>query len=299
MKKVRTVVLNYNQPVYTLETVEALFRQKEIEHEIVVVDNNSTIENFTKLEQNLSENAFLLRSKENLGYAIGNNIGCKYKSKFKPDYYFIVNNDVQIFNESLIANLIIAIESNRKKNVVAASPLVDTVSLGLDLACQIQVRRILPVWKQIVVNSPVLNKIFKTVMSDYLYKKEKPYANKYTICDSINGCAFLIDANVYEEQNFMDEGTFLYFEEIILGYQLQERGYSCVLDGFSKINHLQGVSTKSSKGNFSFFMEFEKVRSEIYYFRHIVKSSCLLIPVVKYLRYVEVYIKYLCNLFYK
>ena len=125
MKKVRTVVLNYNQPVFTVETVDALFRQKEIEHEIVVVDNNSTTENYTLLEQNLSKNAFLLRSEDNLGYAIENNIGCKYKSQFKPDYYFIVNNDVQIFSESLIANLIKAIESNIEKNVVAASPLVD------------------------------------------------------------------------------------------------------------------------------------------------------------------------------
>lgn len=295
MDKVRAVVLNYNQPEYTIQTIDYLARQQDIGLEIVVVDNKSTNDNYAKLKSGLSDDVILIRSEENLGYAKGNNLGCRHKSAFLPDYYFIVNNDVIIEDDYLISKLIDSINKNNDAKVVAASPLVNTISTGLAVEKQIQVRKVLPFRNQVIVNSAILNKIFRGVMNDFLYRSQMPFVGKYTLCDSINGCAFLIDSQVYERLGYMDEGTFLYYEEIILGQQLKDAGYGCVLDGFGEIKHLQGLSTGNNKKTINLFMEKEKSKSEIYCYKHVLNEAPLKVNVVACLRNIEIYIKYVVN----
>ena len=96
MNKVRVIVLNFNQPEYTIATVKQLAKQLVVEKEIVVVDNCSTKQNYETLKKGLDRNAILIRSEVNLGYSKGNNLGCRITSGFTPDYYFIINNDVEI-----------------------------------------------------------------------------------------------------------------------------------------------------------------------------------------------------------
>jgi len=289
MNKVRIIVLNFNLPEYTIATVKQLVKQLVVEKEIIVVDNCSTKQNYEKLKNELDRNAILIRSEINLGYSRGNNLGCKITTGFNPDYYFILNNDVEIEDENLIKKLIISIECNAKNKVVAASPLVDTISTKKSIEKQIQVRKIFPFWKQVIVNSPFLNKIFCNIMYEYLYKRQMPFKNKYLICDSINGCAFLINAEVFEMNGYLDEGTFLFFEEIILGKQLKLMGCQCVLDGFTSLKHLQGLSTKSTKSKFNIKMEREKVISEIYYFKKILGKPTSIINLIRLLRLFEIY----------
>ena len=290
MNKVRVIVLNFNQPEYTIATVKQLAKQLVVEKEIVVVDNCSTKQNYETLKKGLDRNAILIRSEVNLGYSKGNNLGCRITSGFTPDYYFIINNDVEIEDENLIQKLIVAIENNTKNKVVAASPLVDTISNNTNIEKQIQVRKILPFWKQVIVNSPFLNKIFYQVMNEYLYKDQMPFINKYMICDSINGCAFLINAKVFEMNGYLDEGTFLFFEEIILGKQLKLMGSQCLLDGYTSLKHLQGLSTQSSKSNYNLRMEKEKVASELYYIKKYSKIPKVLVAIFCFFRNIELYL---------
>lgn len=290
MDKVRIIVLNFNQPEYTIATVEQLVKQSAIEKEIIVIDNCSTQQNYEILKKGLDKNVVLKRSEINLGYSKGNNLGCRMKTGFNPDYYFIVNNDVEIEDENLIQKLIVSIENNGKNKVVAASPLIDTISTKKSIEKQNQVRKINSFSKQVIVNSPFLNKIFYKVMNDYLYKGQMPFINKYLICDSINGCAFLIKAQVFEINNYFDEGTFLFFEEIILGRQFKSMGYQCVLDGFSCLKHLQGLSTKSHKNKYNIRMEREKVKSEIYYFRKYYKKPNIFLYLLTFIRHLEIYL---------
>lgn len=290
MNKVRVIVLNFNQAEYTIATVKQLAKQLVIVKEIIVVDNCSTEQNYETLKKGLDKNAILIRSEVNLGYSKGNNLGCRTTTGFSPDYYFIINNDVEIEDENLIQRLIVAIENNTKNKVVAASPLVDTISNNTNIEKQIQVRKILPFWKQLIVNSPFLNKIFYHVMNEYLYKDQMPFVNKYLICDSINGCAFLIKAEVFEMNNYLDDGTFLFFEEIILGKQLKLMGFQCVLDGYSSLKHLQGLSTQSSKTKYNLRMEKEKVASELYYFRKYFNNPKVLIAILCFFRNIELYL---------
>ena len=296
---VRIIVLNYNQPKYTISTVNALLLQSVENKEIIVVDNFSTIINFDELKKGLPKEVILLRTNANLGYSKGNNIGCQYITKHIIDYYFIVNNDVIIEDNNLIASLIVSIKNNQSNNVVAASPMVDTLSTELPLIEQIQIRKILHFYEQIIVISPILNKVFFPVLRKYTYKDKMPYLNKYTFSDTINGAAFLIKGDVFENNEFLDAGTFLFHEELILGMQLKNKGYTCVLDGFTSLKHLQGLSTNSYKKAYNIIMEKEKVVSEIYYFQKYFKIKKIYTTIIKGFRYVEVYLLYLYSCVFK
>ena len=116
---VRIVVLNYNQPEYTISTVNDLLIQDIKNKEIIVVDNCSSEANYSLLKNGLPENVILIKSDANLGYAKGNNLGCNYDSGSKIDYYFIINNDVIIEDKNLINSLIASIENNKEMNVTS------------------------------------------------------------------------------------------------------------------------------------------------------------------------------------
>jgi len=291
-KRLRIIVLNYNQANYTLNTIDYLLNQNYKNIEIIVVDNASREEEFLILQNKLPKWIKLIKSEINDGYARGNNLGCRYISNFSIDYYLILNNDVIIEEADFIEKLIKSIEVNSKFNVVAASPIVNTVSSNINIENQIQVRRILPFIEQLIVNSPFLNKLFFWIFNKYVYKSDMPFINKYTICESINGAAFIIKGKVFEDNNFLDEGTFLFFEEIILGKQLINNGYKCVLDGFSSLKHLQGLSTKSFSKSYNLKMEKEKIVSELYYFKRMYNKSSFTIRSIKLLRHIEMYLLY-------
>ena len=287
---VRIVVLNYNQPEYTISTVNDLLIQDIKNKEIIVVDNCSSEANYSLLKNGLPENVILIKSDANLGYAKGNNLGCNYDSGSKIDYYFIINNDVIIEDKNLINSLIASIENNKEMNVAAASPIVDTVSTKIPVDKQIQIRRILPFVEQIIVNSPFLNKIFRKIYSKYIYRDKMPYIGKYTISDTINGAAFMVVGKVFEKNGFFDDGTFLFHEELILGKQLSNNSYCCVLDGFTSVKHLQGLSTKSFRNSYNIRMEKEKIISELYYFEKYFIVPVVILTLIKYMRIIEIYL---------
>lgn len=289
-KRVRVVVLNYNQAEYTISTVGYLLNQNYKNFEIIVVDNASEQSEVLLLENRLPNNVQLIKSNVNLGYAKGNNLGCRFHLNTAIDYYLILNNDVIIEDNDFITKQVKSIELNLNNNVVAASPIVDTISTKIEIENQIQVRRVLSFIQQLIVNSPFLNKFFILIFNKYIYKNEMPFLNKYTFCDSINGAAFIIKANVFKSNDFFDEGTFLFYEELTLGNQLVNSGYSCVLDGFTQIKHLQGVSTNSNRGSYNLRMEFEKLKSELYLFKKYYNVPIAVLNVVKFFRTIEIYL---------
>jgi len=287
---VRVIILNYNQSHYTIASANFIRNQNYNNIQIIVVDNNSCKEELIKLQNDLPESVQLIISEHNLGYAKGNNLGCKLATKIIPDYYFIINNDIFIKDNHLISKLVGSLMSRKKDNIVAVSPLVNTISSGIPIEKQIQVRKLLPTYKQIIVNSPFLNKLFFSIFNDYVYKTKMPYIEKEVVVDTINGAAFMIDGTFFRKNNFFDEGTFLFNEEIILGKQIQQLGCTCLLNGKTSIDHLQGISTKSNKRSYNTKMEKEKLKSEIYYLSKYLAVNNIYLFIIKTFRLLEIFI---------
>lgn len=298
-KRVRIVVLNFNRAAMTAECIAHVMRQTYKPKDVVVVDNNSSEDEFKKLSDLLPQEAIIVRSSSNLGYARGNNLGAKLDRGVPPSSYtMILNNDVILRENDICEKLISALEQNDSR--VACSPLVNTVGTNQPPEAQIQVRRI-PEFAAVLISSscwlrrlPFLDRIAKW----YTYSDERPYPLDQVIdCESINGSCFTVRNDFLQQIGYLDEGTFLYYEEIILGKQIKDHGKKACLVTSAVVQHNQGATSGHNVRRTRINMTIEMARSEAYYCRKYLKSSRPTIGILLLVRVIDISFKSAYQLF--
>lgn len=94
------ILLNWNGASDTIACLNSLSAATG-DFFCVIVDNASTDNSVSQLERwkETHTDAFhlyILQEKENHGFAKGNNIGVRFASQYKPDYYLLLNNDTEV-----------------------------------------------------------------------------------------------------------------------------------------------------------------------------------------------------------
>lgn len=288
---IRVVILNYNGAKLTIDLVSMIQNQSYDDFEIVVVDNASEIEDYLYLTNNLPPIVHLIKSEINLGYSAGNNLGLRYNSGKEVDYFLILNNDLIIEDIFLLKKLVESFNLNLEKLVYATSPLVNTIHSSYPSHSQIQVRKLLKPILLYLLSFVLFKKVLNPIFKRFIYFYDMPFSNKYLICDTINGAAFMISKKVIESFHYFDENVFLYHEEMILGKQIKDIGGVCILNGFVEVKHMQGISTKSTPFVFSTKMERYKYSSEAYFFQRYLGINQLFVKVFCLLKELELKLK--------
>ncbi|MFD1142149.1 glycosyltransferase family 2 protein [Larkinella insperata] len=288
----RVIILNYNTADLTLQCVDYIRQQEDELTHIVVVDNGSTKEHCQILEESLPCSVKLIKIHNNIGFSAGNNRGCgKIGGLPDADYYLFINSDAFLTQANSIQEL--RNELAKESKAVAISPLIHTVSNSTPVRLQIQVRRVIAPGWLIVCQSPILRRLpfFKQRYLRFIYNDLVPYQEKVYRTDSINGAVFMVKAEFMHRINLLDEGTFLYLEELILGEQVQRLNKVCLLHGGVIVPHLQGASSGSKQGenakkSFYFFID-----SEAYLLRKYHNFSEWALSVIRRIRLFEFAIK--------
>lgn len=293
MERVRLIVLNFNTASLTIKLVSNLQKQQYNNFEIVVVDNSSSIHDQQLLTDSLPSSIYLIMSKTNLGYSGGNNLGMRYISEVNPDYYFILNSDVAIKDDFLIQKLVEGFKIQSSLPIFAQSPLINTLSSQKPVGLQIQVRRLLSPLKLFLLSFSLCKKLLPGSFNSFIYNSEMPFDNKYMICDSINGAAFMVKADFMKSIDYLDDNVFLYHEEMILAKQINDNRGACLLNGFLQVDHFQGVSTGSNLSHFDAKMERLKFHSEAYFFRKYLYVNPIIILLFKFFKGLELQLKLL------
>ena len=103
--KIAFVILQYMAWKDTLECVESIRAHVGTEdYRIVIVDNGSPDDSYAQVRKKLlgSRDILLIRSKNNLGFARGNNVGYRYaREHFSPEYIILLNNDILLFQDGI------------------------------------------------------------------------------------------------------------------------------------------------------------------------------------------------------
>ena len=118
MKKVFLIILNWNGGEMTVNCLRSLegIETREMDVKVVVVDNGSTDNSVERIKERYKD-IKILRNRENLGFAEGNNVGIRYALKIGADFVCLLNNDTRVPSDFLL-HLIEVANSDKKVGIV-------------------------------------------------------------------------------------------------------------------------------------------------------------------------------------
>lgn len=220
---VAIILVNYNGSSDTIDCIKSLSLLREVEYEIVVVDNCSTDDSVDKLKQYQKEYSFtLLQTEQNNGFSYGNNIGIKYAKN--ADFYLLINNDT-VVTPDFLKKLIAEFQKNPKCGVTTP--------------------------KILYYSQP--NKIWyaggsfnqRTARSEHYHYNQNNNINdkhphKVTFA---SGCCLCISRNTIKKIGLLNEDFFLYEEDTEFCCRVTEAELEIVYIPDSVIYHKVSAST--------------------------------------------------------
>jgi len=273
-RRVRAVIVNHNGAAITAGCLASLAAQSYAPLDVLVVDDCSTPAEWTLLQQLKPRHVVALRQSKPRGYAASLNLGMRSTELPPAAFMLAMNNDISLPDTETVRKLADALQENPRR--VAASPLVCHVGVVLQPETAIQVRRVPDFKTVLVAHSCWLRRLprFRGLCKRYTYDDCRPYQLGLRLdCETINGALFLVWTSFLESIGFLDENTFLYMEEQILGAQIKRSNHTACLVTSTYVDHLQGTSTGLRSGAFRPLMWLHQVRSELWYLRAYLASG--------------------------
>lgn len=257
---IAAIILNYITWETTISCIESIRKTCDVV-KIYVIDNDSPNDSYNILYNKYKddEDINVFNSGGNLGYAKGNNFGALKAINDKYEILLFTNNDI-VFEENAINKMIDTLFENKK--ISSLAPLIKSINGEIES---------LPLIATVstfdyLLSYTRLNKIARIIKKENLVKEK--YELKITKDLPLNkiyrfsGCCFMIRSKDFEDVGMFDENTFLYFEEDILCYKLEKRGFQSYHKSDAVIQHHHGKTTGSN----NFLVESEMFISEMYYF---------------------------------
>lgn len=261
------LIVNYNDAETTLKLLENIKDYKCLDI-IVVVDNGSTDHSYPTLKKVENQKIVILKNPQNKGYAAGINYGAKYLIDLYGIQNIVVSNaDIIIRNERDLEKLFHVL--NKKRDVAVASPVV------LEHATKNRGWKIPTPMRDVLLNLPYIHRKLK---GKILFYKEEHYKQKITDVEVVSGCFFVIKAYALKKIYYLDEETFLYYEENIMGYKLRNIKMRSVIVNNVNVIHNHSVTIDKSV---SALKKYQLLKQSQYYFHKVyskanfLERSCL------------------------
>lgn len=260
------VILNYQTFELTKNTINSIFEYEySFDYEILVVDNASGDDSLVRLKEYFGDKVNFIASKENNGFAAGNNQALKIAN---GKYILLLNSDTIVWEDTL-ENIYNYMEKHNDVGVSGCRVLLENGEL--DKAC----KRSFP---------NVKNSFFRlfhipTSSKDNDYNLDNlPDDGIYEI-DCLTGAFMFMRADALKDAGLLDETFFMYGEDIDFCFRVKKTGWKITYYGKSKITHLKGASSKKQKSKLIY--EFYRAMY-FYYKKHHADDSLFLLNWIVY-----------------
>ena len=246
------IIVNYNSSDLLKKCLNSIEQTcKEINYEIIIVDNNSS-DDFCKIVSNYKElNIHLIRNKKNKGFPVANNQALKFA---KGDYILLLNPDTELTPKA-VKNIINYLSNNPKIGIVGSKVLCYNGKLQ-------NTPIFFPNFFDIFFGVFFLNRIFpkskifnRTCIYSHNFKKNIEV-------DMVSGCFLLFRKKVYYEIGGLDENLF-FREDVDFCKRAKNKGWKVIYFPSSEIYHYAGGSSKNNRYSVVYFSR----KSRVLYFR--------------------------------
>ncbi len=255
-KDLTIIILSYNTKAITDKCLSELSLAKKFCEDtlnnkiaVTVVDNASSDASAEMIkEKYLWVN--LIESKENLGFAKGNNLAMK---KAKTPFILLINSDIFLDKDTLVEALSI-ISKNKDCDALSVKykyPGGGFQSGGGFLPTPMRTL----FWLCGFESVPFIKRLIKPI---YVYNKSY-YERKRTL-EWASAAFFLIKRAIYEKTRGFDENLFLYMEDIEWCKRIKDSGFNICYTPDVSVLHLEGTSSN----NFQDKLE-NQIKGLIYY----------------------------------
>ena len=217
--------------------------------EVIVVDNASKEDEATFIEQHYPQ-VKVIRSKENLGFAGGNNLGIKAA---RGKYFFFLNNDTILKHQT--SDIRHQTDISLQPSAFSLQPLINRLesSPKIGVVCPkicfawgnnlIQFAGFTPL-SQITLRNQSIG-CGETDHGQYNTAHPTPYAH---------GAAMMVKREVIEKVGLMPECYFLYYEELDWSMMIRRADYDIMYDPACTIYHKESQTTGQSSPLKSYYM---------------------------------------------
>jgi len=230
------IIVNYNVKDLLENCLHSVYSAvRDLNHEIIVVDNNSDDGSCEMLRQRFTD-VSIIENTENLGFAKANNAALGIA---RGKFLLLLNPDTLV-QEDTFTNMISFFENNLDVGMAGCKILNPDGSF--ELAC----RRSFPSpWVSFTKLSG-LSLIFPN--SAFFARYNLTYLSEdetYEV-DAISGSFMMLRKHIFDTIGGLDESFFMYGEDLDWCYRIQSAGWKIYYVHTTKIIHYGGESTRRS-----------------------------------------------------
>lgn len=232
--KVIISVLNWNNYQDTIACLESLMTLDYSNFEIIVVDNASQDDSLSQIKKAFP-NILLIESKNNEGYAGGNELALAEALKQDAALFWVLNNDVVVYRDTLSA-LVNAYQKHGEQ--VFGSIILDDLE---EERIQFAGGFLINPDGELDRNS-IYNPFVGQKLSDIKDKLAETWVSE------VFGSSFFVPISLVRKHGFIDTSFFLYAEEIDYCYRLRKNHkIKTIIVPSSKIWHKESQSFQKSE----------------------------------------------------
>ncbi len=229
-----TIIVSYNTFSFTRDAVASVLETAaELDHEVIVVDNNSPDRSADRLREAFPEsthpNVHILFNPDNAGFSRANNQGAAIA---RGDVLFFLNPDTLVHGTAL-ADLCTFLREHPEAGAVGPHVMnedgTDQASVASFTTPFRLVRHYLP---------------FLALFASQL-RRDDHHPTATQPVDIVKGCALAMRRDVFDRVGGWDESYFMYSEERELCFATRRAGYTNYFVHHAHITHFGGVSSRS------------------------------------------------------
>jgi GT2 family glycosyltransferase len=243
------IIVSWNTRDLLTRCLQSIYKTIDLPaFEVIVVDNASTDDSVGATRE-LFPKAQIIENRENLGFARANNRAAAIS---RGRYMLLLNSDAQLLENAVQAMFDLA-EANPGAGIVGAR------LLNADSTFQASHTPFPNLWQEFMILSGLGRMLYGC-----WYPSRGPEEDRGPqIVDYVEGACLLVRHDAFEDVGGLNEGYFMYAEEVDWCYAMREKGWQVWYQPEARVIHLGGGSSQDRRTQ----REGDLYRSRLQFFR--------------------------------